>query len=172
MGQDLHCDPIVRDQLITPYLYRRLSPALADESESHYLDCEECFDEIRATELLIQGLAQPIIERKQIDEVTVVRFREDSQLLAASLDLSELTNAIRLENDTKVLIDLEKVSRIDSTGLGVLMNCSCHAVKNAGALRLLHPEASVKRVLSVTKIDSVLQIFDDETAAIRSFGSY
>ena len=94
---------------------------------------------------------------------------ESSQLLAASLELTELSKAIRVENDTKVLIDLSKVSRIDSTGLGVLMNCYCHAVKNSGALKLLHPDLSVKKVLNVTRIDSLLQSFEDEGAAIRSF---
>ncbi|HUJ49964.1 MAG TPA: STAS domain-containing protein, partial [Bryobacteraceae bacterium] len=86
-----------------------------------------------------------------------------------SLELNELANAIRLQKDTKVLIDLSKVSRIDSTGLGVLMNCYCHAVKNSGALKLLNPDAPVKKVLSITKIDAVLQSFEDETAAIASF---
>ena len=92
-------------------------------------------------------------------------------MLAASLELTELSKAIHLESDTKVLIDLSKVSRIDSTGLGVLMQCYCHAVKNAGALKLLRPDAPVRRVLNVTKIDSVLQTFEDEAAAIESFGS-
>ena len=96
-------------------------------------------------------------------------FTQDSQLLASSLELNELANAIRLQKDTKVLIDLSKVSRIDSTGLGVLMNCYCHAVKNSGALKLLNPDAPVKKVLSLTKIDSLLQTFEDENAAIASF---
>ena len=92
-------------------------------------------------------------------------------MLAASLELTELSKAIRLESDTKVLIDLSRVSRIDSTGLGVLMQHHCHAVKNAGALKLLRPDIPVRRVLNVTKIDSVLQLFEDEAAAIASFGS-
>jgi anti-sigma B factor antagonist len=169
MGLDFHRDAVVRDQLVTKYLYRRLSPDLVEQWESHYLECSECFEEIRGTELLIRGLTEPIIERQRINDVTVIRFTESSQLLAASLELTELNKAIRLENDTKVVIDLSKVSRIDSTGLGVLMNCYTHAVKNAGALKLLHPDASVKRVLSVTKIDSVLETFEDETSAIDSF---
>ncbi len=124
---------------------------------------------MRATELLIRGLGEPVLERKRVKDVTVFRFTQDSQLLAASLELNELANAIRLQKDTKVLIDLSKVSRIDSTGLGVLMNCYCHAVKNSGALKLLNPDAPVKKVLSITKIDAVLQSFEDETAAIASF---
>ena len=138
--------------------------------ESHYLGCQDCFEEMRASEWLIRGLGEPVVERKRVNDVTVLKFARGTQLLAASLELTELSKAIRLESDTKVLIDLSRVSRIDSTGLGVLMQCYCHAVKNAGDLKLLKPDAPVRRVLSVTKIDSVLQTFEDEAAAIESFG--
>jgi len=171
MSMDWHIDPIIREETIRKYLHRRLAPELVDQFEDHYLGCDECFTELRATELLIRGLGEPILERKRVNDVTVIRFVESAQLLASSLELNELANAIRLQNDTKVLIDLSKVSRIDSTGLGVLMNCYTHAVKNSGALKLLNPDAPVKKVLSVTRIDSVLQSFEDETAAIASFAT-
>ncbi len=166
---EFHVDPVLREQTIVRYLQRRLGADLAQQWESHYLACGDCFKEMRATELLIRGLGEPMVERKLVNGVTVLRFAQGTQLLAASLELTELAKAVRLENDTKVLIDLSRVSRIDSTGLGVLMNCYCHAVKNAGALKLLNPDAPVRRVLSVTKIDSVLQTFEDEAAAIESF---
>jgi anti-sigma B factor antagonist len=169
MSKDFH-DPVFREQTIVRYLQRRLNAELAEEWESHYLACSDCFEEIGATELLIRGLDEPLVERKRIHDVTVLKFAPGSQLLAESLELTELSNAMRLESDTKVLIDLSRVSRIDSTGLGVLMNCYCHAVKNAGVLKLLNPDAPVRRVLSMTKIDSVLQTFEDEAAAIESFG--
>ncbi len=175
MSMDFHSDLVRREQLITRYLQHHLNPELADEWEGHYLACDECFEEMRATELLIRGLGEPIVERKHIivehiKDVTILKFARGTQLLAASLELTELSKAVRLESDTKVLIDLSRVSRIDSTGLGVLMNCYCHAVKNAGVLKLLNPDAPVRRVLSMTKIDSVLQTFEDEAAAIESFG--
>jgi anti-sigma B factor antagonist len=165
-----HGDAVVRERLITRYLLQRVDAESAEHWENHYLGCDDCFEEIRATELLIRGLGEPTVERKRINDVTVLSFAQGTQLLAASLELTELSKAIRLESDTKVLIDLSRVSRIDSTGLGVLMNCYCHAVKNAGALKLLNPDAPVRRVLSLTKIDSVLQTFEDEAAAIESFG--
>jgi anti-sigma B factor antagonist len=170
MSMDFHGDPVRREQLILRYLQRRLEAGLAEEWENHYLGCDDCFEEIRATELLIRGLGEPIVERKRIKDVTVLSFSQSTQLLAASLELTELSNAIHLESDTKVLIDLSRVSRIDSTGLGVLMGCYSHAVKNAGVLKLLSPDAPVRRVLSMTKIDSLLQTFEDEAAAIESFG--
>ena len=170
MSMHFHEDPVYREQLIAEYLQRRLSADLAEQWESHYLACADCFEEIRATELLIRALGEPMVERRRINDVTVLRFAQSAQLLASSLELAELSNVIRVEKDTKVLIDLSRVSRIDSTGLGVLMNCYCHAVKNAGELKLLNADAPVRRVLSVTKIDSVLQMFEDEAAAIASFG--
>ena len=169
MSAQFHEDPVFREQLIVRYLRRRLTAAQAEDWESHYLACDDCFEEIRATELLIRGLGEPVVERKRVNDVTVLKFARGTQLLAASLELNELSKAIRLESDTKVLIDLSKVSRIDSTGLGVLMNCYCHAVKNSGVLKLLNPDVPVRHVLSLTKIDSVLQTFEDETAAIESF---
>jgi anti-sigma B factor antagonist len=170
MSRDFHGDPVIREQLIVRYLQHRLSFELAEEWEGHYLGCNDCFEELGATELLIRGLGEPTVERKRVNDVTVLKFARGTQLLAASLELTELSKAVRLESDTKVLIDLSQVSRIDSTGLGVLMNCYCHAVKNAGALKLLNPDAPVRRVLSMTRIDTVLQTFEDETVAIQSFG--
>jgi anti-sigma B factor antagonist len=170
MSMAFHHDPVFREQLIVRYLGRGLDAELARQWENHYLECQDCFEEIRASELLIRGLGEPTVERKRVNDVTVLKFAPGTQLLAASLELAELSDVIRLESDTRVLIDLSKVSRIDSTGLGMLMNCYCHAVKNAGALKLLNPDAAVRRVLSVTKIDSILQTFEDEAAAIESFG--
>jgi anti-sigma B factor antagonist len=101
--------------------------------------------------------------------VTVIRFTAASELTGTSSELSNLVRLVDARSDTKVLIDLERVSRIDSAGLGMLMRCFTHAVRNAGALKLLQPAPQVKRVLSMTRIDSVIPIFEDEHAALRSF---
>jgi anti-anti-sigma factor len=169
MKRNFHEDPVSREELIKAYLQRQLSSDLTEEWESHYLACQDCFEEIRASEMLIRGLGEPMVERNRVNDITVLRFAPNAQLLASSIELAELSKAIRVENDSKVLIDLSRVSRIDSTGLGVLMNCYCHALKNAGALKLLNAEPPVRRVLSVTKMDSVLPMFEDEAAAIASF---
>ena len=171
MSADFHADRVLREEWISQYLHRRLSPEMIERWETHYLGCDDCFAEMRGTELLLHALGAPVVERTRVNDVTVLRFARGTQLLASSLELDELSKAIRVENDTRVLIDLSRVSRIDSAGLGMLMNCYCHAVKNSGALKLLNPEAPVRRVLNVTRIDSVLQMFEDETTAIDSFNA-
>lgn len=109
------------------------------------------------------------MEKTVSEDVTVIRFAESVQLTGASHELAELGRTVQGGGDTKVLIDLSRVSRIDSAGLGMLMNCYTHAVRNAGMLKLLHPNPQVQQVLAMTRIDTVVDTFHDEDAAITSF---
>jgi anti-sigma B factor antagonist len=169
METTLHTDPVAREHTIARYLGRTLSVSATEEFENHYIGCDECFEELRATELLIRELGRTSVESALAGDVTVIRFTGSAQLTGSSSDLSALVRMVDTRGDTKVLIDLQKVSRIDSTGLGMLMRCYTHAVRNAGVLKLLQPTPQVKRVLSLTKIDSIVPTFEDETAALLSF---
>jgi anti-sigma B factor antagonist len=177
MEKTLHTDPVARERTFVRYLARTLSTTAAEDLENHYIGCDECFEELRATKLLIRELGgMPVesavertLESALAGDVTVIRFTGSAQLTFSSSDLSALVRMVDTRGDTKVLIDLQKVSRIDSTGLGMLMQCYTHAVRNAGVLKLLQPTPQVKRVLSLTKIDSIVPTFDDETAALLSF---
>jgi len=167
MNLDLHRDAVTRDETIVRYLRRRLPDA--GEFESHYLTCDDCFEELGATRLLIEALSLPAVASSREAGVAVLRFLAPAQLLRDSVELQAVLDAVRLQNESRVLIDLSTVSRIDSAGLGVLMNCYCHARRSSGSVKLLKPNAPVKKVLAITKLDSVLETFDDESAAISSF---
>ncbi|HTP85766.1 MAG TPA: STAS domain-containing protein [Bryobacteraceae bacterium] len=169
MIADLHVDPVYREEIILRYLRRTLGEPLAGEFEDHYLNCEQCFEEMGASQLLVESLRLPPIASTRVGDIAVLRFPQPTQLLGASLELTALIDAVRIQNENRVLIDLSTVSRIDSAGLGVLMNCYCHTLKSSGSLKLLNPTAPVKAVLKIAHIDSVLETFEDETAAIESF---
>ncbi|HKE24804.1 MAG TPA: STAS domain-containing protein [Bryobacteraceae bacterium] len=170
MSIDLHRDAVYREELLARYLRRQLGETLAGEIERHYLACEECFVEIEATRMLMEALKLPPIASSHVGDVAVLRFPQPTELLRSSLELKAMVDAVHIQNESRVLIDMSTVSRIDSTGLGVLVNCYCHALRNSGAVKLLQPTASVKQVLKITSLDSVLETFDDEGAAIQSFG--
>jgi anti-sigma B factor antagonist len=168
MKTNYHSDEIAREQTITGYLARRLGSGAAAEFEDHYLECQDCFEELRAAELLIVSLGLRL-EQTRKQDVTVVRFTSPAQLTATSSDLSAFVQSVQALSDTKVLIDLSRVSRIDSSGLGMLMQCYTHAIRNSGVLKLLNPPPQVKKVLSLTRIDAVVPTFEDERAAVESF---
>jgi anti-sigma B factor antagonist len=165
-----HDEPFLREEIIVQYLKRRLDAATIEAFESHYLTCDECFEELRVAQLLTEGLSQARIDRRYSGEVAVLRFTGPVQLVRRSPELTALSQNVLEQKDTKVLIDLSRVSRIDSAGLGLLMSCYSHAVRNRGALKLLNPSRDVRQLLRFTKIDAVLETYDDEREALESFG--
>ena len=75
------------------------------------------------------------------------------------------------QSDTRVIIDLSRVTRIDSAGLGQLMSCYSHLVRNSGTLKVLNPAPEVMKLLDMTGISSLIPAFRDEKEAIASFRS-
>lgn len=114
------------------------------------------------------GLGQSKVVRRRVDDVLVLQFVGTAQLTRQSLELEELQRAFQ-QKDTKVLIDLSRVTKIDSAGLGQLMSCYSRAVKNQGILKLLNPTAEAQELFRLTKIDSVLEIYYEERQALQSF---
>ena len=75
-----------------------------------------------------------------------------------------------LENKQKhILLNLEKVSYVDSAGLGELGACHKRAEERDAKVKLLMPSEKVCEVLRVVKFDEVFEIYRDETGALSSF---
>src|SRR5215831_987920 len=159
---DFHQDLLAREEIIRNYLLRRLDANTAEAFESHYLSCDECFEELRASQLLVVGLGQSKLEVRRVGDVVVLGFSVPARLTRQSEELQALFGDVLQQKDTKVLIDLSRVSRIDSRGLGMLMACYTHAVRNQGMLKLLNPSAEVQNLLRLTRMDTVLETHYDE----------
>jgi anti-sigma B factor antagonist len=69
----------------------------------------------------------------------------------------------------RLLIDLSRVSYVDSGGVGSIVEMYLHLLKRGGQLKILRPSAAARRVLQITQLESVLEIFDEEEPALRSF---
>lgn len=166
-----HDDPLRREQTIVDYLLRRLDGTGIDAFESHYLECDECFEELKAAELLMRALSHTRIAKQRIGEVALIRFNTSADLTHESSALTELSHSVLDQGDRNVLIDLSRVSRIDSAGLGQLMRFYSHLAKQQGTLKVLKPSLKVSGLLKMTKIDSVLRAYEDEQEALSSFGA-
>ena len=69
----------------------------------------------------------------------------------------------------KILLNLGKVSIMDSSGMGEIVS-SWKISKTFGAsLKLLRPGDGIKRTLRLTQILPLLEVFDDEDEAVASF---
>jgi anti-sigma B factor antagonist len=68
-----------------------------------------------------------------------------------------------------VLIDMSRVTYIDSGGVGVLVGTLLHVLRRGGRLKLLSPSDRVARVLGITGLQAVFETFDREEDAVASF---
>ena len=69
----------------------------------------------------------------------------------------------------KVLLNLADVSYVDSAGLGEIVQSYATVMKNGGALKLLNVTKRLKDLLSITKLLTVFETYENEGDAIKSF---
>jgi len=79
--------------------------------------------------------------------------------------VTELLDAGRLH----VLLNLGKVSYMDSAGIGELVACYKRAKEKSGTVKLLNPTGKVYDLLQLTKLEEVFETFADEKEALVSF---
>jgi anti-anti-sigma factor len=164
-------EPIEREQVIARYISRALDSEAVEEFEGHYLGCDECFEEMRVSELLAADLRTSTLAWKQSGGVSVLRFKVDAQLTHSAQELNHLRKEVLEQSDSRVIIDLSRVTRIDSAGLGQLMSCYSHLVKNRGAMKMLNPTPEIKKLLDMTGLSALIPTYHDETEAVKSFNS-
>lgn len=68
-----------------------------------------------------------------------------------------------------LLLDCAGISTIDSQGIRSLVWGVTSIEKRGGKLKLLKVSPRVREVLDITRLLTVIETFDDETAAVSSF---
>lgn len=69
----------------------------------------------------------------------------------------------------KVILNLHAVDYIDSLGLGTMVMCYTRLQKIGGIAKLSQLNRRNLELLLLTKIDTIFEVFDDETEAVNSF---
>jgi anti-sigma B factor antagonist len=70
-----------------------------------------------------------------------------------------------------VLLNLGDVSYVDSAGLGEIVQAYATVNKNGGTLKLLNVTKRLNDLMSITKLLTVFDTFDNEGEAVRSFAT-
>ncbi len=86
----------------------------------------------------------------------------DVQMREAILGLMELGRV-------NVLLNLARVSYMDSSGIGELLSCLTKTQERGGRLKLLNISTKIKNLLHIAQILSVFEYFNDEEQAVSSF---
>ncbi len=68
-----------------------------------------------------------------------------------------------------ILLDLNQVSTIDSSGVGEMVSAYTTVTNRGGKLKLLNLPPKVVDILQITQLITVFEVFDDEDEAVASF---
>jgi anti-sigma B factor antagonist len=106
---------------------------------------------------------------RNIGKVSVLDLAGKITIGEGDVILREEVNKL-LEADRKsILLNLDKVSYMDSAGIGELVACFKRASEAGAKLKLLNPSGRVSDLLSLTKLQQVFEIFSEEKEALVSF---
>jgi anti-sigma B factor antagonist len=109
------------------------------------------------------------ISTRTVDAVTVVDL--DGRLRLGE-DTEQFRTHVRGLLDSgsrKILLNMRNIHQLDSSGVGELVHAFATVTSQDGQLKLLHLTKRLHDMLSVTKLLTVFETFDDERRAIDSF---
>ena len=86
-------------------------------------------------------------------------------------EFREKVDELMKEGHTRILVNMNAVTYIDSAGVGAVVWKYITLVRRGGALKLLNLRPRTHTVLSITKLLTVLEAFDIEMDAVLSFSN-
>ena len=69
----------------------------------------------------------------------------------------------------RILLNMARVSYMDSSGVGELLSCLTKVKEKNGQFKLLNISTKIKNLLHIAQILVVFEYFNDEQAAVDSF---
>ena len=73
------------------------------------------------------------------------------------------------KTQANIILNLQLIDFIDSTGLGGMVMCATRLSKSGGAVKLTHLNRRNMELIVLTKLDTIFEVFNDETDAVNSF---
>ena len=92
----------------------------------------------------------------EIDVYTVPKFKEH---------LSKIIE----EGHTHLLINLQKVQYMDSSGFGALLGATKRLRPEGGTLGLVGSNQVITRMLKITRLNTIFDMFESEGEAVQAF---
>ena len=84
-------------------------------------------------------------------------------------EINELINNLLDKDKKKVIIDLDKVGWMNSSGLGILIGAVTTLKNNGGKLIIVNVSERIENLLKITKLSNVFEIEQNIDTAITKF---
>jgi anti-sigma B factor antagonist len=107
----------------------------------------------------------------EVNDVSVVALDGRIVLGDESNSLREKLKSLIAGRKKKIVLNMANIKYIDSAGLGILVGAHVSAKAQGASLRLCHLGREFHRVLQITKLLTIFDVYDTQAAAVSSFGT-
>jgi anti-sigma B factor antagonist len=104
-----------------------------------------------------------------VDGVAVVALEGRIVLGEESTALREKVKSLLATGQKKIVLNMDNVTYIDSSGLGALVAAHTSARSQGATLKISNLGSKFQEILQVTKLVTVFEVTSTEAAAIASF---
>lgn len=110
-----------------------------------------------------------MISSRVQNNIVIAKITNDTKLNV--LNAEEVKNALTLllRDYDKLILDLEGISFIDSTGFGTLITVFKRARENDKALKICSVSPEALELMKITKLDNVFELHDNVEKCMNSF---
>ena len=109
------------------------------------------------------------VAERDLGDVTILQLKGQLILDEGEMPLRKDIDALVEHGHVNLVFDLHDVSRLDSAGIGTLVNSYLATHRHGGDLKLLHVPPRANRLLTMTHLASVFEMYDSEAAVVESF---
>ncbi|HEX4772659.1 MAG TPA: STAS domain-containing protein [Bryobacteraceae bacterium] len=109
------------------------------------------------------------INRRQVEGVNILELSGRITLGEGSQTFGDAVRDLLERGENRILINMGDVSYIDSSGIGELFRAVGRGWNSGSPLRFVNLTKKVRDLLQMTKIYTVIEVFEDERAALLSF---
>ena len=109
------------------------------------------------------------IEKKEEGNCVILKLTGSLIEGVKSEEFNLVIKSLTKENKLNIIVDLDDVKYINSTGLSILFRGYRTIDSNKGVFKLVNVNDKFKKLLSITKLDTLFDIEDTMSSAIDSF---
>ena len=109
------------------------------------------------------------IEIRTIGDVRILDCSGKITLGEGTMSIRNTVRDVLQSGAKKIILNLADISYIDSSGVGELVSSYTTTVNKGGKLKLLKLTNKLRELLTITKLLTVFEIYDNEKDALASF---
>jgi anti-sigma B factor antagonist len=113
------------------------------------------------------GVVNLEVNQRRVGDAVVLTVSGEVDLATAEMLRDALVKA-EGESASGMVLDLHQVGFLDSTGIGELVGVHRRLRKSGRPLALVVPQGPIRKILAITGMDGVLDLYDDEPSALAA----